>query len=66
MKAKLIESVVYDEYNVAHKTYGVCVLNKCYYDLSLNKELVEMFVGFLNSEEITEAEMDVIIEDFLS
>ena len=66
MKAKLIESVVYDEYNVAHKTYGVGVLNKCYYDLSLNKELVERFVCFLNSEEITEAEMDVIIEDFLS
>ena len=66
MEAKLIESIVYDEQKVAHKTYGVCVLNRCYYDLSLNKELVEKFVSFLNSEAVTETDIDVIIEDFLS
>ena len=66
MKAKLIESIISDELNNTHKTYGVCVLNKCYYDLSLNKELVERFVDFLNNEEVSEIDIDVIVEDFLS
>lgn len=66
MKANLIESIVLDEQNIAHKTYGVCIYEKCYCDLSLNKELVERFVGFLNEDEMPEAEIEVVIEDFLS
>ena len=66
MKANLIESIVLDEQNMAHKTYGVRIYEKCYYDLSLNKELVERFVGFLNEDEMPEAEIEVVIEDFLS
>ena len=66
MKVSLIESVVYDEQNVAHKTFGVRVLNKCYYDLSLNKKLVERFVEFLNKDEAPDAKIEVVIEDFLS
>ena len=66
MKASLIESIVYDELNVAHKTYGVRLLNKCFYDLSLNKGLVLKFIDYLNEDEAPEAEIEVIIEDFIS
>lgn len=66
MKAEIIESTVFDEQKVAHKTYGVRVNDKSYYDISLDKELILKFVEFLNNDEAPEAEIEVIIEDLLS
>ncbi len=66
MKAKLIESIVFDEQNIAHKTYGVQVMGKDYHDISLDKDLILKFVEFLNNDEAPDAEIEVIIEDLLS
>lgn len=66
MKAELITSIVLDEDNKERTTYGVKLCGKCYYDLSLDRDLVLRFIEFLNSTPEPSACIDVVIEDFLS
>lgn len=64
MGATLIISEIYDENDEPHQSFGIKLNGKCYYDLSLNKKLVERFIEFLNQDEAPTANLDVIIEDF--
>ena len=66
MKVKLIYSTVFDDFGTPYTSYGIAFEDKCYYDISLNKELIEKFVEFLNNDEAPAAEIEVIIEDLLS
>ena len=66
MRVKMVNSIVFDDFGTPHKSYGIAVGDKTFYDISLDKLLIEKFVEFLNDDEMPLAEIEILIEDLLS